>query len=111
MGIVWFFFLSTALTLAVALVLSVAPNYPQSSTASAFVALSLPGTLFWGAVLFVKLRSRGRTAFALTNLRVLSVAGFWSSEFRFATWGQVQRLYVPAGDPSTLIFEARGGGP
>ena len=41
------------------------------------------------------LRSRGRTAFALTDRRVLSVEGFWGSDFRFAGRQQVVGLLLP----------------
>lgn len=104
-AIIGFLFAAAAVSTAVALILSVAPGYAGAAVAESFVFLGVPSTLVWGAVLAGLLRSRRRSAYALTNRRVLVVRGFWSSEFLFADWGQVERLYMPPGESASVVFE------
>jgi hypothetical protein len=69
------------------------------------------GCVLFGAILYGLLRSRYKTAYALTNQRVLLVAGSLSSEFRFVAWPQVQRLYPPRDRSSSVTFEGQVSDP
>jgi hypothetical protein len=82
----------------------------SSSGGWALSGIGAVGVLLWGGILTVLLLSRRATAYALTDRRVLAVAGFWSSSFRFAERDQVRRLFRPFGTSSSIGFEVRAGG-
>lgn len=95
------FFLAV-LVLVVAL--AALPGAPDATSAG---WVTLTGVLLWSALLALVVLDWRRSAFALTQRRVLMVRGFSGSRFRFAEWAQVERMVPPPGAIAPIRFEVR----
>jgi hypothetical protein len=101
-----FLFVSDLIVTSAAIIVAAANNPASNAVAIVFALLGGIGIVLWGGILALLYRSRRSTAYALTQRRVLAVAGFWSSRFQFLDRSQITRMWSPDGQGRWIAFEA-----